>query len=569
MVTLGAGLQADPHTALPPDMLDGLVSSQVLEIIETMESLKAWVECVSLAATGVLASREARAALIQAGPDASATERAEAVTGARTAAADELILATGMSLTEARWRVNFATASTQRVAGLRQRLCSGSLSWQRARVLHEECQDRPAAKAAAIADEVLAPVRGGVALSQGLFRKRLSRCLARGADPDTARRHALDRRYMGVTLEPDGTGEMTVTGGAIRMRGAYERVDAIARRLRAAGSTRTLAQLRADITLDLILFGQLHGSSGPAAGQDGCTATAATPPDRAHATQPGAAFGIPPTTAAEARVAAPSAGSQAPASPIDPDDPADPADPDSLLPSFQGWRFGERLPVAQVMITISAASLLGVDDEPGLVAGGTAGDYLHAVLIRDAAYAAGSTWWRLITDPKDGSLQDLSSKGYRPSPALARAVQARDGVCRAPGCCVPAAKCDLDHDVPWPAGATTYANLSAKHRRHHNHKTRRRWRASRDGDVITWVTGAGRVYTSYPFDYRPPSQNRPNQTGDDTRHDDMCPGGMAPNWTGPGGLWPPIRSWLGRSTRDTATPGAEAPTSDTSDTSDG
>lgn len=108
MMTLGAGLQADPHTALPPDMLDGLVSSQVLEVIETMESLKAWVECVSLAATGVLASREARAALIQAGPDASATERAEAVTGARTAAADELILATGMSITEARWRVNFA-----------------------------------------------------------------------------------------------------------------------------------------------------------------------------------------------------------------------------------------------------------------------------------------------------------------------------------------------------------------------------------------------------------------------------------------------------------------------------
>ncbi len=568
MITLGAGLQAEPLAPLPSGVFTDLGSSDVLAVVEQMESVKAWADYVSLAATGELARREAQAALAQAAPEASgaleasASERQEVVAAARAATVDELVLATGMSVLEGRRRVDFATGDPARVAGLGARLCAGVVSWQRVRILYEDCLHVPAARARRIAEAVLAPVRSGAALSGGLFRRRLCRELAAASDPTQARDRAVARRFLGVELFPDGTGQLTLTGGAVRMRGAYERIDAMARRLRATGSTRTLAQLRADITLDLILFGHLHPAAADKCQGASSNTTAAATTTAAAAAGPGAAFGASAAASAAAGSAfagaassptsspadpARPAGPQAPADPgrADGFDPIDPVDPDALQLSFQGWRFGERLPVAQVMITISAASLLGIDDEPGLVAGGTAGDYLHAVLIRDAAYAAGSTWWRLITDPKDGSLQDLSSKGYRPSPALARAVQARDGVCRAPGCCVPAAKCDLDHDTPWPAGATSYANLSAKHRRHHNHKTRRRWHTHRDGDTITWTTGTGRTYTSYPFDYRTPSQALRNQTSDQTGHD-TCPGATSPNWTSPAGLWPPIRSWLGQ-----------------------
>lgn len=50
-------------------------------------------------------------------------------------------------------------------------------------------------------------------------------------------------------------------------------------------------------------------------------------------------------------------------------------------------------------------------------------------------------------------------------------------------------------------------NTSAKHRRHHNHKTRHLWTSHRDEadptGPITWTTALGRRYTSYPHDYRP------------------------------------------------------------------
>ena len=57
-----------------------------------------------------------------------------------------------------------------------------------------------------------------------------------------------------------GTGSLTVVGEATRVAAAWGRLDAAARRAKAAGDMRTLAQLRSDLHLDLLLVGQLPGT---------------------------------------------------------------------------------------------------------------------------------------------------------------------------------------------------------------------------------------------------------------------------------------------------------------------
>ncbi|GAA1138285.1 HNH endonuclease signature motif containing protein [Nesterenkonia lutea] len=54
---------------------------------------------------------------------------------------------------------------------------------------------------------------------------------------------------------------------------------------------------------------------------------------------------------------------------------------------------------------------------------------------------------------------------------LRRAIEFRDGTCQAPGCMVAAEHCDIDHQIPWPHGQTTGANLWALCRKHHRLKT--------------------------------------------------------------------------------------------------
>ena len=71
-------------------------------------------------------------------------------------------------------------------------------------------------------------------------------------------------------------------------------------------------------------------------------------------------------------------------------------------------------------------------------------------------------------------------------------------------CQVPATRCDLDHETPWPRGETAVGNLHAKHRWHHNIKTDGIW-TSRPvpDDGLEWTTLTGRTYTTHPKNWRP------------------------------------------------------------------
>ncbi len=101
--------------------------------------------------------------------------------------------------------------------------------------------------------------------------------------------------------------------------------------------------------------------------------------------------------------------------------------------------------------------------------------------------------------PVTGAVDHLDEHTYRPGAALARLVRARDGTCRYPGCATPAARCDLDHVTPYPAGPTTAANLQTLCRSHHGFKHHGGWRVTMTPEgICTWTAPNGRSHTTHP-----------------------------------------------------------------------
>ncbi len=87
--------------------------------------------------------------------------------------------------------------------------------------------------------------------------------------------------------------------------------------------------------------------------------------------------------------------------------------------------------------------------------------------------------------------------------ALARDVRTALPRCTAPGCSVPANRCDLDHAVPWPLGPTCACNLHPLCRTHHRMKTLRGWsvrRADPSGPLaaLVWTSPLGHRYETAP-----------------------------------------------------------------------
>jgi hypothetical protein len=160
------------------------------------------------------------------------------------------------------------------------------------------------------------------------------------------------------------------------------------------------------------------------------------------------------------------------------------------LPRMQGRR-----PTVQVIVSLS--TLLGLDEEPGDLAG-------YGPITADTARALAAdqsgTWRRLVTDPITNQLLDFGTTTYRPPQALADFVIARDGVCVHPGCNQAGYRCDLDHLRPASAGGPTNpTNTAVLCRRHHRLKHQTRWNYTPNGDgTHTWISPTGHHYQNQP-----------------------------------------------------------------------
>ena len=90
--------------------------------------------------------------------------------------------------------------------------------------------------------------------------------------------------------------------------------------------------------------------------------------------------------------------------------------------------------------------------------------------------------------------------GYHPSRQLAHLIRTRSATCTAPGCRRPAARCDLDHTVPWDQGGLTCeCNAAPLCRHHHRCKQAEGWHLEQpEPGLLIWHTPAGRSYATTP-----------------------------------------------------------------------
>jgi hypothetical protein len=123
---------------------------------------------------------------------------------------------------------------------------------------------------------------------------------------------------------------------------------------------------------------------------------------------------------------------------------------------------------ANIAVTIGADVLAGFN--PGFAESTDGRWAVPAAWITDVT-ATGSTFWhRIVTDPVTDDVLSHEYLGYQTPETLKIALRFLHGTCQAPGCMVPAERCDIDHRQPWPEGPTTGDNLGPLCRRHHSMK---------------------------------------------------------------------------------------------------
>jgi hypothetical protein len=148
---------------------------------------------------------------------------------------------------------------------------------------------------------------------------------------------------------------------------------------------------------------------------------------------------------------------------------------------------------AVIHVLAEQATLDGTGDHPGYLRG-------FGILPAESGRALATTAeLKPLTTPSP-----QPEPGYRPSAGLAEFVGWRDLTCRWPGCDAPVERCDIDHTVPYPAGATHPSDLKHYCRTHHLIKTfcggPGGWtdRQLPDGTIVL-TAPTGHTYTTEPL----------------------------------------------------------------------
>ncbi|HYH76274.1 MAG TPA: DUF222 domain-containing protein, partial [Arthrobacter sp.] len=297
-------------------------------------------------------------------------------------------------------------------------LQEGSISWQHARVMVDETSNLDPAGAATLEAHFLDtdaenPAVGCPAgeMVPGRFRHKARTWRERHHAESIEKRHkkcAADRR-LEYAPDRDGMAWLSAYLPADQAAGIWNSTTAAARALQCPDEPRTLPQLRADVAAKLLL----------SAGSD---VTATTSPDRASdsgafpvgAAADGAAGGV-------AVVAAGLAGD---------------------VP----------IPAAQVLVTVPVFALMGLTDETAML---DAYGPIPASMARSLVAEGASSFYRVLTDPRDGAPLEIGRDSYRIPSAMRRWLRLRDGKCPFPGCSNQSLDNEADHILAWARGGTT------------------------------------------------------------------------------------------------------------------
>jgi hypothetical protein len=164
---------------------------------------------------------------------------------------------------------------------------------------------------------------------------------------------------------------------------------------------------------------------------------------------------------------------------------------DALPPETRGIR-------AVVAVTVPVLALLGAEEGIATVEG------IGPIPIDRARELCGAAdgWMRVLTHPETGMVLSVGRDQYRTPAALRRLVQWRSETCMAPGCNIPAWRCEIDHSTDWALGGeTTLSNLGPLCTGHHTVRHHGRWRIRQlpgSGGSIEWTSPAGRRYRVDP-----------------------------------------------------------------------
>ena len=165
---------------------------------------------------------------------------------------------------------------------------------------------------------------------------------------------------------------------------------------------------------------------------------------------------------------------------------------------------------AQVVVTVPVLSLLETEgDDVGAREQGSVADLptvegVGPIPVSRARELCGGdgNWMRVLTHPETGMVLSVGRDRYTPPAALRRLVKWRADRCMAPGCMIPASRCEVDHQIRWADGGETgLENNTPFCKGHHLVKDNTAWQVRQvpgSGGVIEWISPTGRRYLVEP-----------------------------------------------------------------------
>jgi hypothetical protein len=528
----GPALAGLTDAAAGEENLANLDDDELIGVIRAWRRLESWTVAGTLSAIAELARRRPADRTPPAPPGAFPAQMSEFIS-------DEVAAALTLTAQAATKCLDLALELATRLPGTAQALRQGTIDYLKARIIAEATNVLSDEDARSVENQVLAAAGGQ---TTGQLRAALARAVL-AADPEAAeRRREQAQKDPRIRRWREDAGTAALAGYGLppaEVLEADQHLTSRALDLRDAGLKGSLDELRARAYLDALLGRDSAPNSPPRPPDPAPAAPADSPSPSApspSAPSPGGTtpHGEPPISCGGPRPdREPSSPGQSPPSP-----------PSAFSRDSSGGRLA-----TLVNLTMPMTTMLGLTNEPAEVAGfGPVGPALARQLATLAGLHPATRWVLTVTDDRGRAIGHGAMPGRRPARVFARAsggagpgdrlgppeltvkitalagetcdhrneepgyeasrrlqnlIRARTATCSAPGCRRPAARCDLDHTVPYDQGGRTCeCDLAPLCRRHHRCKQAEGWRLEQiSPGIMCWTTPSGRRYITTPTAY--------------------------------------------------------------------